>query len=84
VAEEQDGSNTVLLGKTWAALDMLTQLQSSAHTPSTLNQVDADEGWSADPAGKCLRLTRNLTICWKVKRSITIVFAEFCRIHVAL
>ena len=43
-AEEQDGSNTVLLGKTWAALDMLTQLQSSAHTPSTLNQVDATKG----------------------------------------
>ena len=43
-AEEQDGGNTVLLGKTRAALDMLTQLQSSAHTPSTLNQVDVTKG----------------------------------------
>ena len=43
-AEEQDGGNTVLLGKTRAALAMLTQLQSSAHTPSTLNQVEMTKG----------------------------------------
>ena len=43
-AQEQDSGNTVLLGKTRAALDMLTQLQSSAHTPSTLNQVDVTTG----------------------------------------
>jgi len=36
-AQEKDGGNAALLEKTRAALAMLTELQTSAHTPSTLN-----------------------------------------------
>jgi len=39
-AKEKEGGNPALLGKTRAALAMLNELQTSAHSPSTLNHAE--------------------------------------------